>query len=157
MFYKITMHVVLFALIVAFLWGAQTVVHKYLLKTIDPKIVMIIGGLTTFVCLTCFALYHRKDIKRNAHALTPRILAYIIITSILTVFVANLIYFYILSKNDSYIVSALIYASPVFTFFLAICFLKEKITYTGALGVFFIVLGVICMVLHEQKELYFER
>jgi drug/metabolite transporter (DMT)-like permease len=47
-----------------------------------------------------------------------------------------------LKKHDSYIISALIYSSPIFTLLLACLFLNEQITYYGLLGVLFIVVGV---------------
>ena len=43
-----------------------------------------------------------------------------------TAFLANLLYLMVLKKNQSYIVSALIYSSPVFMFLIAWLFLKEK-------------------------------
>jgi len=78
----------------------------------------------------------------------------IFITSAITGFFANLIYYYVISKHESYIVEALISCSPLFTLVLAYLFLKEEINWVGIAGVLLITLGVICVSLNERAQLF---
>lgn len=73
--------------------------------------------------------------------------------SILTGLVANLLYFFILKKHESYVVSALIYAAPAFTLLLAYFILREKVTGIGCLGVAFVVVGTVCIALNDNKTI----
>ena len=67
--------------------------------------------------------------------------------SIITVFVANLIYVYILKKHEGYVISALVYSSPAFSLLLTYLFLRQKITIYGMIGVLLVVLGVVFLAL----------
>ena len=76
----------------------------------------------------------------------------IAITVILGGFFANLLYFIILNKHESSVVSALIYSSPVFTLVLAMLFAKEKVSIVGIMGIILITLGVICIAFNEKRH-----
>lgn len=136
------------ALFVGFLWGLAPIVHKILLKNIDFKLFMVLSSLTFFTCTCLFAAYFWKDLLAEKKKLNFANVAWIVITAIVTGFIANLIYLFVLKDNKSYVVSALIYCSPFFTLALSYLFLKnEKITYIGASGCILITLGVILIAL----------
>lgn len=145
-------NVVPIALFVAFLWGIQPIIHKHVLKRIDPRVVMAIGSVFYFACMLLFFLYNRAEIKQGAHSVTKADVAWIGLASILTAFVANLIYFYILRDHESYIISALIYASPVFTLAVAYFVLKERVSWIGGLGVAFVMLGIALLAFNEKNH-----
>jgi len=145
-----------FAILVSFFWGIQPIIHKILLTKLDPRIILVIGSVFYTLCLICFTIFNWSDLKREANKLNIRTVFIIGILSVITAFVANLIYLYILKKQESYIISALIYSCPIFTLILSYIFLKEKITPIGGVGVILIILGVICIVFNESHE-KFER
>jgi len=144
------MDVIPFALFIAFLWGLATVIHKYVLKTISPKVAMAVGSIFYFICICIFVVYNWNHLKTEVPKIDKICLFWIAVASIAG-FLAYLIYYYILKKHDSYVVSALINAAPVFTLLLAVLLLKEKINVYGSLGVLFIVIGVILLALNEKK------
>lgn len=146
------MNVVPAALFVAFLWGVAPTIHKHVLRKTDPKTVMVVGSLFYIACLAVFAAYCWKDIRRDLPNLTPSNVFWIAITSIIAGFVANLIYYFILRKHDSYVISALIYCAPVFTLVLSYMFLKERATPLALLGVLLTVAGVVCLSLNETRH-----
>lgn len=150
--YKI--YVIFFALFISFLWGLQPVIHKVLLKHIDPKTILIISSFFYTSCIILFAIYNYKEFIKDLKIIDTKSFIVIGITAIFSAFIANLIYFYILKNNESYIVSALIYSSPVFTLILAYFFLKEKITLYGFIGLIFIVIGILFIAKNEEKELF---
>jgi drug/metabolite transporter (DMT)-like permease len=61
----------------------------------------------------------------------------------LLIFLANMMYYYILKNHESSIISALVYSSPVFTLIIAYIFLKERLDIYGISGIFLMILGVI--------------
>lgn len=139
------------ALFVAFLWGVQPIIHKYVIKTIDPKTIMVVGGVFYTACLALYGLYHRRTIQQDAGNLSATLILVIGMTSILTAFFANLLYFHIIKKHESYVVSALIYCSPIFTLLLAYFVLHERVTTIGTIGVAFIIAGVVLIGFHEHS------
>jgi drug/metabolite transporter (DMT)-like permease len=76
----------------------------------------------------------------------------VIALSVFTIFMANMIYYYILKNHDSSIISALIYSSPVFTLIIAHLFLKERLDIYGVSGIFAIIIGVI--LISQNKSIY---
>lgn len=146
------MSVVWVALFIAFLWGVAPVIHKHVLKSVDPKVVMITGSIFYTACLIVFWFYHREFLHTHMQTLTWTQVFWIASTAVICGFFTNIIYYHILQKHDSYVVSALIYSSPVFTFLLAYLFLKEKITLLGSMGVMAIVAGVVLLSLNERHH-----
>ena len=138
------------SLMVAFLWGVQPIVHKYVLKNIDPKTIMIVGGAFYVACLLVFAIRYRGTLRKDWAKLDPVTVCLIGASAVLTGFVANLLYFFVLKKHDSYVVSALIYAAPAFTLLLAWLVLHEKVRKIGAIGVVLVVLGTLCIALNDN-------
>jgi drug/metabolite transporter (DMT)-like permease len=140
------------ALFVAFLWGVAPVIHKRVLYTTPVPVVMVIGGAFYMSCLLLFAIYNRKEVVVGIQQLPWSYIFLIGLTSICTAFVANILYFYVLKKYDSYIISALIYSSPIFTLLLAFLFLKENITINGFIGVMLIVVGISYLAFNKQPS-----
>lgn len=147
------MNVVFIGLFVAFLWGTQAVVHKHVLKTVNPAVIMVLSTLFYLSCLLVFWFINSKTVNNGIKKLTPVNWLWIGIAAVFMGFLSNLIYYYILQKHDSYIISALIYSSPFFTFILAYLFLKEKVTLYSFVGIIFIVCGVILLALNEKNKL----
>lgn len=135
------------SLFVAFLLGLIPVVHKYVLRTVDPNVIMVVGGTAYFIVLMVFAAYHWKDMLPQIQTLDTKEWVFITFAAVAMNFVARLLYLYILKDNESYIVSALIYSSPLFTFILAYLFLHERITSLKAAGVMCICIGIMLLVM----------
>ena len=140
------------ALFVALLWGVQPVIHKHLLARVDPRVVMAVGAAFYLACVAGFAAWNWGAVRAGAARLSGRDVAWIGAASVLTAFVANVVYLYVLRGHDSYVVSALIYASPVFTLALAALALRERVTPAGAAGVLLIVAGVLLLALNERSH-----
>lgn len=140
------------ALFVAFLWGLSPIIHKHILINVDPKVIMVVSAIFYTASVAIFSAYYWKFLSKEAQKLDLKTIILIAFTSIITAFLANLIYFYILKEHDSYIVSALIYSSPIFTLVLAYYLLKEKITFYGCIGVLFIVVGVVLISMNEKSH-----
>jgi len=136
-------YLLFFALLISFFWGIQPIIHKLLLRKINPKTMLILNSTVYFFCIIWFTIYNYQEFKTDLKNMDLKSFLIIVFTAVITAFLANMIYFYILKNNDSYIVSALIYSSPVFTLIFAYLFLKEKITKYGLIGVIFIIIGIL--------------
>lgn len=142
------MYVVAASLSVATLWGILPIVHKHLLNTYSPQGLMLSTSWIYAFCAICYALYHRDIIKQDIKKLTTMSIITIISVTVLCSFIGMAIYFTALSKHDSFLVSALVYVSPVVTLLLAYFVLHEKITVIAATGVVLIVTGVMLLAKH---------
>ena len=143
--------IIFVSLFVAFLWGATPTIHKHVLNKLQPSTVMAVGGLFYFSCLVLFSFYYWKDIssdlRKNASMMS---IFWIASVSIIAGFIANLIYLFVLRKNNSYVISALIYSAPIFTLILSYFLLKEKVSFLGLVGVLLIVGGIVCLAFNER-------
>ena len=146
------MNFVAIALFIALLWGVQPVIHKYLLKDVDYVVLMIVSSIVYFACVLGFTVYNWKVFSTNVVALSPANLGIIAVMTVFTAFIANLLYFFVLKDHASYVTSALIYASPVFTLVVAVLFLKEKVSLYGLAGVLLIVAGVVVLALNDRRQ-----
>jgi uncharacterized membrane protein len=133
---------ILVALIISFLWGLSPVLHKMVLKNVNPIAVFILSGLIYSATLFVFTCSQTEMLTKEVAKLDMRDLAIIAFASIIDAFFANYLYYHILKDHESYIISALIFSSPIFTLLLSYFVLKEKITLMGALGLFFILVGI---------------
>lgn len=129
-------------LFIAFCWGGQTMIHKYLLKTFSPYTMLVVGSGFYLACLFVFAIVYWPKIKIDIPKISWKLLSLVLVSSIICGFIANLVYYFVLSKNQSYVVSSIISCAPLFTLLLAWMFLRENVTVLSVIAVGLIVLGV---------------
>jgi drug/metabolite transporter (DMT)-like permease len=129
----------------AFLWGVAPVVHKFLLNKYNQFTIMIIISAIYFCCLLICLPYYYKTVYHDILNIDARDLLLFLFAGIFTLFLANVIYYYVLTYNHSHIISSLDSIAPFFTLILAYILLNEKINIFGLLGTTLIVLGVICI------------
>jgi len=140
------------ALLVALLWGSQPVFHKFFLKDISIKWIVIISAITNLACVLFFATYFRNDLAHESKSLSKKVVFQIALFAITTIFVANLVYLFVLKSNKSYLVSALIYCAPIFTLLLAYMLRSETITLVPLIGVLLVLAGVLAIALGSRSR-----
>jgi drug/metabolite transporter (DMT)-like permease len=148
-----TLSVVPIALLIALIFGVSPIIHKYIfntLPTITPQTMFIFGGIFYFLFTLIFAFFEKQTLIENIKNVPSSIILIFLFGTAITFF-ANYLYFKIISKNASYLVSSLIFISPVFTLILSYLFLKEDITITSVIGIVLIVLGVVLVALSNKK------
>lgn len=140
------------ALLIALIWGLQPIVHKLLLThhIKDPKVIFVLSGLFYMSALIVFVLINWKAVNKGVKTIPANILLVIAFTAIVTGFLPNLLYYFILKKSTSYLVATLIYSSPVFTLIASYLLLKEKISIYGFLGIIAIVCGILLLALNDK-------
>lgn len=148
-----TLQVVPVALFIAFIFGISPIIHKYIFNnvpTLTPQTIFILGGISYFVFTLMFALFEKEALVNNMKNIPSSIIMIFIFGTAMSFF-ANYLYFKIISKNASYLVSSLIFVSPLFTLILSYLFLKEDITVHSVIGIVLIVVGVILVAMSSTK------
>jgi len=131
------------AIFISFLWGIQPIVHKHLLNKYNFITIMLISTIVNFSLILAVSITRNKEILADMNKLTFRDLFILVLVSSFTIFLANMMYYYILKNHESSIISAFVYSSPVFTLIIAYIFLKERLDIYGISGIFLMILGVI--------------
>jgi drug/metabolite transporter (DMT)-like permease len=101
------------------------------------------------IALSVFAVVNLSTLKSSIRKLETKVLVIIAFTAIVTGFLPNLLYYFILQKSTSYLIATLIYSSPIFTLIASFFLLKEKITLYGFAGILSIIIGVVLLALNE--------
>ena len=131
------------ALVVALLWGIIPVSHKYLLGTFHPYTIMTISGVVYTICLTILVATNRNTIMYDFKNIRSKDIAIITSTAVIAGFFANLLYYRVLKHADkSFVVTSIMYVSPIFTLAFAVFLLKERVTWLNLIGVLLTVSGV---------------
>lgn len=145
--------IIFIAIVISFLWGVGPVLQKYILNSINPKTLLLFNGLAYMICLFFYSVYHRgelyQDVTKNMNL---RLFLIIMLSGTIVGFFANLLYFYVLHKKDSYIINALVCSSPLFTLIIAYLFLKEKVQLSGFIGVMCIIIGVVLIAFNDSNR-----
>jgi|LauGreDrversion4_1035100.scaffolds.fasta_scaffold283322_1 drug/metabolite transporter (DMT)-like permease len=131
------------ALLISLLWGIHPVVMKYLLGKYSPTTLLLFSSGVYFYFVATVAMFRRKELNDDLKKMTFKDTLILVGLAIVSVFLANSLYYYVLKENSSSITSALIFSAPAFTLVLSYLFLKEKLSLYGLLGVISIILGVI--------------
>jgi uncharacterized membrane protein len=93
-----------------------------------------------------FVIVNWNTIRSNAEtSLTWTTLGVLVISPVLSAFVANLLFLYVLTDHSSYMTTALVYSSPVFTVLFAWLVLKEDVTVKLCIGVLLVVMGILLL------------
>lgn len=141
------------ALIIALIFGISPIIHKYIFNivpTVTPQTMFIFGGLFYFIFTLIFAICQKQTLIESVQNV-PWAVIFLFLIGTSVSFLANFLYFKIISKNASYLVSSLIFTSPLFTLILSYLFLKENITITSVIGIILITLGVILIALSSKE------
>ncbi|KGP90535.1 multidrug transporter [Pontibacillus chungwhensis BH030062] len=119
-------------------WGISFVSTKAVLDKLDPYTVLVIRFGIGAIFLLCVLLVMRYPMK-----LSLRSIPSLIVLGILGVFVHQIIQATALLTIDASHAGWMISFSPVFTVFLSMVFLHEKVTLSRAIGIVSAIAGVI--------------
>jgi len=138
---------------IAFLWGVTPVIHKYVLKTnVNPYTIMTIGSVAYLIILSIFVYVNQNVIMKDIKTMDWNVILILGAVSIFAGFFANLLYYDVLKNaKNSYIMTTVMYSSPIFTFILATLFLKESFSMYSILGVFLTFSGIALLGMHSKE------
>lgn len=131
------------ALFISFLWGIQNVIHKNLLDHISGLSLMFYSTIIYAVLITITAYYNKSIMIKDFKKINLRIVSILFFTTVFTLYLTNILYYYILKSHETSIISALVYSAPAFTVIFAYLFLNEKLSLCGLMGIICIIIGTI--------------
>lgn len=146
------LHFILIALFISVLWGVTPILLKSLTNKFDTSTIILIQGFLYFFFLLCFGFTERKIIIKEIPKINHIDLIKMFFAAVIGGLVCNILYIKVLEKHDSYITTALVSISPLFTLFLAYYFTRENVTLYGFIGTIFIVFGTLMIVYNESTE-----
>jgi drug/metabolite transporter (DMT)-like permease len=146
---------ILLPFLIAFIWGLSPIVFKYIItkdKTPTYLILFIQAVVYLFACLIYIIFWKQEtvheDISRHS-----KWIPLISLTSLMSIFVANLLFLYTLEKglhvNIVNIISALY---PVVTVIFAYFILNETLTYRQIIGFIITMIGI-TLLLYDEKNM----
>jgi drug/metabolite transporter (DMT)-like permease len=130
------------ALLVSAFWGVSPVIHKVLLQNFHPASMVVFSAPVYIAAVIIYASFHTDILQNDLKKATIYQFFLIGLTFVLTALIANILYFTVLLHNKSFVISALVYTSPIFTLILASLFLKETVNIYGFIGVCLVVIGI---------------
>ena len=142
---------ILAALYVSLLWGISPIILKLLTMKFNTITIMVINGLLYFISLIIIFYFNYKTIMKDIPRINKYDLLLLVSTSVFIGLSAQLIYITLLGSFDSYIITALVSVSPLFTLILAYLFMKENITIHGVLGTILIVVGIMLISYNDDR------
>ena len=149
------------ALVVAVLWGVQAVIYKHLLRRFDKQTIMSLTSIFYVVVLLGYNAFTKNQhllatpIQKLNDKLTRLDVLLITISSVLCLFVANIIYYTLLASPDnaSAIVTAITFSSPLFTLLIGYMFLGEKVNLRAIVGILLTVMGLVLIATDNTHHL----
>lgn len=138
------MNVVFFTFIIALLWGISPIVVKHGMNNkINVNTIFFINTLIYVICGGLYSLFYKTEIENDLTYKNINILLLLTINAFFAVFLANTIYYVLIESNNTAIVTALSYSSPLFTVILSYFLLEEKLSLQTICGVIVIYLGIL--------------
>ena len=140
------------SLLVAILWAISPIIHKYVFNRtkISPTTMLVITSPLYFTFVIVYAWFNRKIIIKDLPRLDRYAIGWLAVNTLLGAFLANVLYYVALQHNDSYIVTTIMYSSPIFVFLFAMVFLNERVSWISILGVILTVIGILLIAYHSK-------
>ena len=130
------------------MWGTAPVIYKHFLEKVNFKTIMVVLGFVSFLCaLSLFAMNSETVIKDITKLPTQKLIL-LCLMIVVSFFIGQTLYMYVLNDNPSYAVSAIYASLPVVTLLISASFLSEPIGWPGILGVVLTSAGVATIALN---------
>ena len=138
---------IIIALLIAFIWGLSPVIFKYLIKhnNIPDYIIILIQAIIYVLASILYIFIYKLDYIYNdlyTHKNHIPLLAFL---SLLSVYLANVLYLYALSNCVKVnIMSIIVFTiTPIVTLIFAFFLLNELLTIKSFIGCCLVIIGVI--------------
>jgi len=138
------------AVFIAFLSGILPVIHKYFLNKFQPMSLFLYSSFVYFAAVLVFSFSQTETLKRDYAKLTMKDALILAAAILVCGFFVNIIYYTILARNKSHVVSSLKDTAPFFTFLTAILLLGENVGKLGIIGFVLTIMGVTCISLDDN-------
>src|SRR2546426_531324 len=122
-----TDNVLISSFAVAFCWSLVPIIYKIILTNLPAKTVFLLYYITTTTLMIFYTFLNWNNINLHIDKINYKIIVQLLIVVLLGSLIANYLYYDILEKNDTYLVTILTAISPLLTILIAYFYLGEKI------------------------------
>ena len=136
---------ILVALLIAFIWGISPIMYKHLLDRYHATSIIVFVSIVYIICVFIMGCYNHKEVLEDYNKIDINDIGWIVLVSLLGLFLANFLQVTVLKDNDPSVVSSIIYSCPLFTLLLAYMLFNTSINLSCLFGTFLIVSGVLCI------------
>jgi drug/metabolite transporter (DMT)-like permease len=125
------------------LWGLQSPTQKWLVTQLPYTCVIFLSSL--FYCLAVFTygFIHRDVIYANIHKIQRIHVFALIFTGIIAGFLANLLFYKLLTTTNTAVLTTFVKLSPIVTALVAYFWLGEPLTKQMLLGIIVVMCGLV--------------
>lgn len=147
------MNAVLFAFIIAIIWGLTPVVYKSICHEVSYQCILFISAIIYFTFVMVYIyVYEFAKVRKDLLLLSSKHIFTIALTSFAGIFLANLLYFRAIEITKNINLVILITALyPVITLIFAYFLLGETLSARSLLGFALILTGIALVLMHNQN------
>jgi len=130
----------IYSLLVALLWGIGIIINKKIITYLNsPALALTLTSIiATITCIIYVLVNERQNIE-----ISWKIIMLVLAAGTIGSFLPNIIFFNLLKKNPSYLVTALAYTTPLIVLLITVFYYRERLDVRHVIGVVLIVMGVI--------------
>ena len=129
--------------IIVILFGSQSVVQKWLIKELPYTMVIFLSSLLYCLAVFTYGFIHKDVIVNNISKLRKEHVLGLIFTGIIAGFVANLLFYKLLSTTNTAVLTTFTKLSPIVTALIAFYWLKEPLTPQMLIGIVVVMFGLV--------------
>ena len=130
------------------MWGVSPVIYKNFLGKVDFKTIMVVMGMVSFLCALGLFAMNSETVIHDISKISMQNLTLLCLMIVVSFFIGNTLFMYVLRDNPSYAVSAIYASLPVVTLLISAAFISEPIGWQGILGVVLTSAGVATIALN---------
>lgn len=130
------------------MWGVSPVIYKNFLGKLDYKTIMVVLGLVSFIAAVALFSMHSETVIHDLSKISIQKLFLLCLMILVSFFLGNVLFMYVLKSNPSFAVSAIYASIPVVTLLVSATFMSEPIGWPGILGVVLTSAGVATIALN---------
>lgn len=140
------------ALLISLGLGISPIVQKYVLNSwkIHPDTIIIMCWILASIILLPYSVYNWKRVRADFPKFNKPVVITVAVVGVLFGLLSTILYFKLITHNNTSAVVALVYSSPIFTLILAYLLLNENISLKGAIGILMIVSGVVLLSMSKK-------
>jgi drug/metabolite transporter (DMT)-like permease len=130
-------------LVIVLLWGAQSPVQKWLVKELPYTFVIFLSSLLYCLAVLTYGFLNRHIILANIHKVKRIHIAGVVFTGIIAGFLANLLFYKLLTTTNTAVLTTFVKISPIVTALIAYFWLGEPLTSQMLMGIAVVLVGLV--------------
>ena len=138
------------AIYIAAAWGAYTVFYNKYMHNVDSKTLIFLSMVFYTLFTFIYILYHNNVVRNDLRKISANQIMLLAGAAFVLTFLPNIVFYHLVNKCNSIVLSGIIYSAPVFTVLLSMLLLRSEVTMPLISGVMLVVFGLIIIVMNSK-------